>query len=74
LRSLDFLSVAVLLLAATSCAEKKAPPGPPPPPVVYVAPVAKRDVPLYVESVGALDGYDNADIRARVRGFLRTQS
>jgi membrane fusion protein (multidrug efflux system) len=41
---------------------------------VYVAPVAKRDVALYVESVGALDGYDNADIRARVRGFLRTQA
>jgi membrane fusion protein (multidrug efflux system) len=41
---------------------------------VYVAPVVKRDVPLYVESVAALDGYDNADIRARVRGFLRTQS
>ena len=37
-------------------------------------PSSKRDVPLYIESVGALDGYDNADIRARVRGFLRTQA
>ena len=35
--------------------------------------VAKRDVPLYIEAVGALDGYVNADIRARVRGYLRTQ-
>ena len=33
----------------------------------------KRDVPLYIESVGSLDGYVNADIRARVRGYLRTQ-
>ncbi|HEY8091535.1 MAG TPA: efflux RND transporter periplasmic adaptor subunit [Polyangiaceae bacterium] len=61
------------MLATLSCAEKKGPPPAPPPPVVYVAPVAKRDVALYIESVGALDGYDNAEIRARVKGFLRTQ-
>ncbi len=41
---------------------------------MYVSPVVRRDVPLYVEAVGSLDGYDNADIRARVRGFLRTQT
>ena len=35
--------------------------------------MAKRDVALYIESVAALDGYDNAEIRARVKGFLRTQ-
>jgi membrane fusion protein (multidrug efflux system) len=64
--------VLALLLAASACGEsKKAPP--PPPPTVYVAAVVRRDVPLFVEAVGALDGYDNADIRARVRGFLRTQ-
>jgi membrane fusion protein (multidrug efflux system) len=75
LRALETLAVASLLLGlATSCDEKKGPPPAPPPPTVYVAPVAKRDVPLYIESVGALDGYDNADIRARVRGFLRTQN
>ncbi len=61
-------------LAVASCADKKGPPAPPPPPMVYVASVTKRDVPLYVESVGALDGYDNADIRARVRGYLRSQA
>jgi len=74
LRTLEFFPAAVLLLALTSCAEKKAATGAPPPPTVYVGPVTKRDVPLYVESVGVLDGYDNADIRARVRGFLRTQA
>jgi membrane fusion protein (multidrug efflux system) len=73
LKTLETIAVAFVLLAA-ACDEKKGPPPAPPPPTVYVAPVAKRDVPLYIESVGALDGYDNADIRARVRGFLRTQN
>jgi membrane fusion protein (multidrug efflux system) len=61
-----------LLLAASACGDSKKAAAPPPP-TVYVAPVLRRDVPLFVEAVGALDGYDNADIRARVRGFLRTQ-
>jgi membrane fusion protein (multidrug efflux system) len=74
LRTLATIALGVLTLAVASCTEKKGSPLAPPPPVVYVAPVAKRDVALYVESVGALDGYDNADIRARVRGFLRTQA
>lgn len=57
----------------TGCAEsKKAPP--PPPPTVYVMAVARHDVALYIEAVGAIDGYDNADIRARARGYLRSQS
>ncbi|MDP9152339.1 MAG: efflux RND transporter periplasmic adaptor subunit, partial [Myxococcota bacterium] len=29
---------------------------------------------LYIEAVGAIDGYDNAEIRARARGYLRSQS
>ena len=36
--------------------------------------VERRDVPLYIEAVGSLDGYVNADIRARVRGYLQTQN
>ncbi|HKU37593.1 MAG TPA: efflux RND transporter periplasmic adaptor subunit [Polyangiales bacterium] len=35
--------------------------------------VVRKDVPLYVEAVASLDGYVNADIRARVRGYLSTQ-
>jgi membrane fusion protein (multidrug efflux system) len=38
-----------------------------------VTPVSVRDVPLYVEAVGAVDGYVNADLRARVRGILARQ-
>jgi membrane fusion protein, multidrug efflux system len=59
-------------LALGACAEAKKPP-PPPPPTVLVTTLAKRDVPIYIEAVGSLDGYVNAEIRARVRGFLRTQ-
>jgi membrane fusion protein, multidrug efflux system len=59
-------------LALGACGEATKPP-PPPPATVYVAAVTRRDVPLYVEAVASLDGYVNAEIRARVRGFLRTQ-
>ena len=40
---------------------------------VGVITLARRDVPLHIEAVASLDGYDNADIRARVRGYLRSQ-
>jgi membrane fusion protein (multidrug efflux system) len=34
----------------------------------------RRDVPLYLEAIGSLDGYNNVEIRARVRGYLTSQS
>jgi membrane fusion protein, multidrug efflux system len=40
---------------------------------VLVAPVKRQDLPLFIEAVGTLDGFVNADIRARVKGYLRTQ-
>ena len=61
-----------LLFAAAACAEKKPPP--PPPPTVLVAPVTRGDLALFIEAVGTLDGYVNADIRARVKGYLRSQN
>jgi len=61
-----------LSLAMVACEEAKKPPAPAPP-TVYIAAVERRDVPVTIEAVGTLDGYDNAEIRARVRGFLRTQ-
>jgi membrane fusion protein, multidrug efflux system len=68
-------AVVVLLMAGAlaSCGESTAKPGPPPPPTVLVAEVAKQDVSLFVEAVATLDGYVNADIRARVRGILQPQ-
>jgi membrane fusion protein (multidrug efflux system) len=66
-----------LLLAAmpalgSACRTSSRPP-PPAPPMVYIAPVERREVALTMEAVGILDGYVNADIRARVHGFLQTQ-
>jgi membrane fusion protein (multidrug efflux system) len=70
-RSVQWLVVCCGLWLA-ACAEATKPP-PPPPAIVNIATVTRRDVPLYVEAVASLDGYVNAEIRARVRGFLRTQ-
>jgi membrane fusion protein (multidrug efflux system) len=67
------VAAAAVTAAFTLSCEKHAAP-PPPPPTVYVTTVGRRDVPLVIEAVGTLDGYDNADIRARVRGFLQTQN
>jgi membrane fusion protein, multidrug efflux system len=41
--------------------------------MVEVAAVNRRDVALFSESLAELDGYVDAEIRARVRGFLKTQ-
>ena len=41
-----------------------------PPPDVLVIDAATRDVPVYREWVGTLDGSENAEIRARVTGYL----
>jgi membrane fusion protein (multidrug efflux system) len=42
-----------------------------PPPEVLVTQVVKADVPIVREWVGTLDGSENADIRARVSGYLQ---
>ena len=63
----------LLLGLSTGCSETQAAPAGGPPPTVTVIAIQKRDVPVFVEAVATLDGYDNADIRARVRGYLRSQ-
>lgn len=55
------------------CDRKAAAKAPPPPATVLVAQAQQRDVPVYAEAVGAIDGYANVDIRARVRGYLLQQ-
>jgi membrane fusion protein (multidrug efflux system) len=42
-------------------------------PVVEVAPVDQKDVPVYGEWIGTLDGLVNADVRAQVSGYLLKQ-
>jgi membrane fusion protein, multidrug efflux system len=60
-------------MALAACGQAKGKAVPPPPPTVMVVPVAQRDVPLFIEAVASLDGYVNAEIRARVKGYLEAQ-
>ena len=67
------LSVIAGALALGVAAGCKKPPPPLPPPTVLVAPAVQQDLSLSLEFVGTIDGYVNAEIRARVKGFLKTQ-
>jgi membrane fusion protein, multidrug efflux system len=67
------LSVVAGVLALGMAVGCKKPPPPLPPPTVLVAPAVQQDLSLTAEFVGTLDGYVNAEIRARVKGFLKTQ-
>src|SRR5262245_27146586 len=64
-------SLALLLMTGCRHSEK---PAAAEPPVVEVAPVLQRDVPIYREWVATLDGYINADIQARVQGYVISQN
>src|SRR3981189_1923632 len=44
------------------------------PPEVAVAQVEQKDVPIYGEWIGTLDGFVNADVRAQVTGYLVRQN
>jgi membrane fusion protein, multidrug efflux system len=61
--------VALACVAAAACSGREAPP-PPPAPSVLVAEVTQQDVPVRTEWVGTTDGYINAQIRAKVQGYL----
>ena len=65
------LGVGLWMMAAGGC-KPKAPP-PPPPPKVRVLTISPRDVPIYQQWIGTLDGYPNANIRAQVTGYLMKQ-
>jgi membrane fusion protein (multidrug efflux system) len=66
-----------LLILFASCAFlagcKKPKPAVAEPPVVQVVSVTPRDVPIYKEWIGSLEGYVNAQIRAQVSGYLLSQ-
>lgn len=44
------------------------------PPEVEVAPVTQGDVPVFREWIGVVDGSNNAEIRARVSGYILSQN
>lgn len=72
-RSLRFLGT-VVAAATIAAGCKKAGPPQMPPPVVAVAPVVQKDVPIYKEWIGVLDGFVNAQIRSQVEGYLLKQT
>jgi RND family efflux transporter MFP subunit len=66
------LTAAALLTAGCTRATSAA--GSPRPPEVQVAVVDQRDVPIYHEWIGTLDGLVNAAIKAEVTGYLLSQN
>jgi len=42
-------------------------------PDVQVVPVEQKDVPIYGEWIGTLDGFSNADVRAQITGYIMKQ-
>jgi membrane fusion protein (multidrug efflux system) len=65
------LTLAAVAALSAGCSKKEAPP--PPPPAVEVAPVTQKDVPIFREWIGSLDGFVNAEIRPQIEGYLLKQ-
>lgn len=68
-----FLPIAGMLLMATACEQTTKAGSLPKPLGVLVADVQQRDVPLYREWIGTMDGFVNAEIKAQVSGYLVKQ-
>ena len=66
------LAVGQVLPSVAGCSKKPA--EAPPPPRVEVATVVQQDTPIYSEWVATLDGYVNAQIQARVSGYVIRQA
>ena len=65
-----FAFLAMSIFLASGCSKPKEAP---PPPVVEVMTVIQKDVPVYKEWIGTIDGLVNATIRAQVQGYLIKQ-
>ncbi len=68
------LVVIAALAATTGCSNQTSGAAAPAPQDVEVITVEQRDVPIYSEWIGTLDGYVNADIKAQVSGYLLEQA
>ena len=68
------LVILALLIAASACSTAKSAAKPPQPITVEVAEVVQKDVPIFKEWIGTLDGFVNADIKAEVSGYLVKQA
>jgi membrane fusion protein (multidrug efflux system) len=69
----NFALPAALAIAALSagCGKKATPEMPSP--EVEVVPAVQKDVPVYKEAIGTLDGFVNAAIRPQVEGYVLSQ-
>ena len=65
------LVVIGLIVGATR--PKRVTGAPPAAPEVEVAQVEQKDVPIFREWIGTLDGFTNADVRAQVTGYILRQ-
>src|SRR5215470_2880247 len=65
-----FLALVGFLVGATR-SKKTTPPAVVP--EVEVMQVEQKDVPIYTEWIGTLDGFTNADVRAQVTGYIQRQ-
>src|SRR5258706_3563246 len=66
--------VAGVSLFCIGCGEKNAQAGKPAAVDVEVAQVEQKDIPIYGEWIGTLDGLVNADVKAQVTGYLLKQA
>jgi membrane fusion protein (multidrug efflux system) len=73
MRILLLLPVVAVLLIATACGRVTQVAAAPKPLEVEVADVRQKDVPLYREWIGTVDGFVNAEIKAQVSGYLVKQ-
>ncbi len=71
-RSVAVAAILAGLPGIVACKKKEAPP--PPPPTVEVAPVVQKDVPIFQEWIGSLDGFINAEIRPQIEGYVLRQT
>ncbi len=65
---------AAMMAAMLSVGCEKPVPVAAPPIEVYVAEVIQRDVPVYLDLVGQAAGFQDAELRARVEGFLESMN
>jgi membrane fusion protein (multidrug efflux system) len=72
-RGVITLAVATVLVTAAGCSSAASAPKAAPPLTVTVTEVQQKDVPIYSEWIGTLDGFVNAEIKAEVSGYLIKQ-
>ncbi len=67
------LTLGLVVCLAAACG-KQVQQAAPPPPEVLVTEVVQKDVPIHSEWIGTTVGYVNAEIRARVQGYLLSRN